>query len=101
MVAIGIDANTKGITKRVVYVMEQIFVGIDFISHGPLRMLVPMCKDRAEDNAKKILEDLKILIRGYGGTTECARLGGPRVNDRKICPGSGHSVWELPGGIQF
>ncbi|WAO96404.1 Hypothetical protein NCS54_01407700 [Fusarium falciforme] len=101
MVAIGIDANTKGITKRVLYVMEQIFFGIDFIRHRPLRTLVPMCKDKAEGNAKKILEDLKILITAYGGTTECSRLGGPRVNNRKICPGSGHSVWELPGGIQF
>ncbi|KAH7253431.1 hypothetical protein B0J15DRAFT_560771 [Fusarium solani] len=101
MVAIGIDANTKGITKRVLYVMEQFFFGFDFIRHGPLRRLVPMCKDKAEGNAKKILEDLKILIRAYGGTTECSRLGGPMVNSRKTCAGSGHSTWELPGGIQF
>ncbi|KAL6355592.1 hypothetical protein LRP88_11194 [Fusarium phalaenopsidis] len=45
MVAMGIDANTRGITK-------------------PLRTLVPICKDKAEGNAQKILEDLKILIRG-------------------------------------
>lgn len=101
MVAIGIDANTKGITKRVLYVVEQIFFGIDFIRHRPLRTLVPVCKDKAEDNAKKILENLKILIRAYGGTTECSRLGGPMVNSRKTCAGSGHSTWELPGGIQF
>ncbi|KAL2672424.1 hypothetical protein Neosp_013134 [[Neocosmospora] mangrovei] len=63
MVAIGIDANTKGITKRVLYVAEQIFFGIDFIRHRPLRTLVPVCKNKAEDNAKKILENLKILIR--------------------------------------
>ncbi|KAI8711639.1 hypothetical protein NCS52_01428000 [Fusarium sp. LHS14.1] len=100
-VSVGIDANTEGITKRVLYVMEQIFFGIDFIRRRPLRTLVPLCKDKAEGNAKEILENLKILIRAYGGTTECSRLGGPMVNGRKTCAGSGHSTWELPGGIQF
>ncbi|RSL91775.1 hypothetical protein CEP51_000123 [Fusarium floridanum] len=100
-VSVGIDANTKGIAKRVLYVVEQFFVGFDLLRHGPLRTIVPVCKGKAEANANKILNDLKVSIRAYGGTTDCSRLGGPMVNERKTCPGSGHSVWQFPGGIQF
>ncbi|RSM11279.1 hypothetical protein CDV31_006831 [Fusarium ambrosium] len=100
-VSVGIDAKTKGVTKRVLYVVEQFFVGFDLLRHGPLRTIVPVCKGKAEANANKILNDLKVSIRAYGGTTDCSRLGGPMVNERKTCPGSGHSVWQFPGGIQF
>ncbi|EEU37645.1 uncharacterized protein NECHADRAFT_87388 [Fusarium vanettenii 77-13-4] len=97
----NIKKLNHGEQKEVCDKFDQIFFGIDFIRHRPLRTLVPLCKDKAEGNAKEILEDLKILIRAYGGTTECSRLGGPVVNGRKTCAGSGHSTWELPGGIQF
>ncbi|KAI8651367.1 hypothetical protein NCS55_01380900 [Fusarium keratoplasticum] len=76
IVAIGVDANTKGITKRVLYVIEQIFFGIDFIHHRPLRTLVPICKDKAEGNAKKVLEDLKILITRTMEQRSALDLGG-------------------------
>ncbi|RSL59496.1 hypothetical protein CEP53_005778 [Fusarium sp. AF-6] len=100
-VSVGIDAKTKGITKRVLYVVEQFFVGFDLLRHGPLRTIVPVCKGQAEANANRILNDLNVSIRAYGGTTDCSRLGGPMVDERKKCPGSGHSVWQFPGGIQF
>ncbi|KAM0424366.1 hypothetical protein ACHAPT_010513 [Fusarium lateritium] len=98
-VAVGIDAKSEGVTKRVLYVMEQFFVGFDLLRAGPLRTLLPVCKNKVEDNANKILEDLKVLIRAYGGTTDCSRPGGPLVNLRKTCPGGGRNEWDFPGGF--
>ncbi|RSL44269.1 hypothetical protein CEP54_014745 [Fusarium duplospermum] len=96
--SVGIDVNTKGVTKRILYVAEQWFFGFDYLRHGPLERLLPLCSKEAQANTNKILEDIKVLIRAYGGTTECSRLGGPLVNTKHTCLG-GHSVWDFPGGI--
>lgn len=98
LVSIGIDANTKDITKRVLYVAEQWFFGFYYLGDGPLEKLVPLCSKKAQANTNKILEEIKVLIRVYGRRTDCSRVGGPLVNLQRTCPG-GHDVSELPGGI--
>ncbi|KAJ4328647.1 hypothetical protein N0V84_000837 [Fusarium piperis] len=99
LVSIGIDANTKDITKRVLYVAEQWFFGFYYLGDGVLEKLVPLCSREAQANTKKILEEIKVLIRAYGGRTDCSRVGGPLVNLQRTCHAGENDVSELPGGI--
>ncbi|KAF4982071.1 hypothetical protein FDECE_17582 [Fusarium decemcellulare] len=83
---VGLDANTKNVTGRMLKVMGQYVFGFDWFRHGRLDKLVPTCSKETKANNEELIEAIIVTIRLYGGNTDCNYLGGPPVSSTgKIC----------------